>query len=131
MRVLDTSFLVDYGNGIDATAEYLLAHVDERFLIPAPVYVEYLLGTVHSRAPTDIGGAESELRWARIVGTTRETAVAAARVADEIGPQGPKLTAVDALVAGVARQLDATVVSDDDDLTHPETRAVIDAESYA
>ena len=29
MKVLDASFLIDYGNEVDATAEYLLDHADE------------------------------------------------------------------------------------------------------
>ena len=29
MRVLDATFLVDYGNELDATAEYLLNNTDE------------------------------------------------------------------------------------------------------
>jgi len=130
MKVLDASFLIDYGNEVDATAEYLLANTGEQFLIPAPVYTEYLLGTVHSRAPTDIEGARTELAWADVVETDEITAVTAAEVADEIGPQGPNLTAVDAIVAAVTRELNATLVSSDSDLTHEETKKVVDVDEY-
>ncbi|EMA37646.1 PIN domain-containing protein [Halococcus hamelinensis] len=37
MKVLDTSFLIDYGDGVDATGEYLEEHEEEVFIIPAPV----------------------------------------------------------------------------------------------
>lgn len=130
MKVLDASFLIDYGNEVDAAAEYLLEHSGERFGIPAPIYTEYLLGTVHSTAPADIEDARAELAWADVVKTTETTAVTAAEIAAEIGPQGPKLTAIDALVAATASELNAPLVSCDSDLTHPETRRVIDVDEY-
>ena len=130
MKVLDASFLIDYGNGVDAAAEYLRDHSNEQFCIPAPVYTEYLLGTVHSNAPTDIGDARTELSWADVVETDESTAVRAAELADEIGPKGPELTAIDALVAAVADQLNATLVSCDGDLTHEETRHLIAVDDY-
>lgn len=130
MKVLDTSFLIDYGNEVDAAGEYLAAHEDEVFVIPAPVYTEYLLGTVHSDATTEIPEARRELAWGEVVEITEETAVIAAEIADEIGPQGPNLAAVDALVAAVGRELGVAVVSADSDLTHDETKAVIAVEEY-
>ena len=111
MRVLDASFLIDYGNGVEAAAEYLLDHAEEQLVVPAPIYTEYLLGTVHSSAPTDIEDARTELSWVDVVETNASTAVRAAEIADEIGPEGPNLTAIDALVVAVADELDATLVS--------------------
>jgi len=130
VKVLDASFLVDYGNEVDAAAEYLLANTGDRFLIPAPVYTEYLLGAVHSSAPTDIEGARTEVAWADVVETDDISAVTAAEVADEIGPQGPTLTAVDATVAAATRELNAALVSSDSDLTHTETQKVVDVDEY-
>jgi hypothetical protein len=40
MEVLDATFLIDYLDGVEATAEYLLAHEDEKFIFPAPAYAE-------------------------------------------------------------------------------------------
>jgi len=130
MKGLDASFLIDYGNGVDAVAEYLLGHVDERFVIPSPIYTEYLLGSVHGSDPTDIEGARTELAWSDIIEIGEDTAVTAAEIADEIGSQGPNLTAIDALVAAVGRELNAAVVSGDRDLTHSETQTVLDVEEY-
>jgi predicted nucleic acid-binding protein len=130
MKVLDTSFLIDYGDGVDATGEYLEEHEEEVFIIPAPVYIEYLLGTVHSNAETNISKARQELAWGEVVEISQRTAVIAAEVADEIGPQGPNLTAVDALVAAVGRELSASVVSRDGDLTHKETKEIIEVDDY-
>ncbi len=130
MRVLDASFLIDYGNGVETAAEYLLDHAEEQLVVPAPIYTEYLLGTVHSSAPTDIEDARTELSWVDVVETNASTAVRAAEIADEIGPEGPNLTAIDALVVAVADELDATLVSSDSDCTHPETRRVVDIDAY-
>lgn len=108
----------------------MLAHPDERFVVPSPVFTEYLLGSVHSSEPTDLEGARSELAWTEIVEIDENTAVTAAEVADEIGPEGPHLTAVDALVAALGRELNAPVVAGDRDLTHEETQTVVDVDEY-
>jgi predicted nucleic acid-binding protein len=44
MKVLDATFLIDYLDGVDETAEYLLEHDTERFIVPAPAYAEALVG---------------------------------------------------------------------------------------
>jgi hypothetical protein len=44
MKVLDATFLVDYLAGVDATADYLLDHENERFVLPAPAFAEVLVG---------------------------------------------------------------------------------------
>ncbi|WP_010612122.1 PIN domain-containing protein [Halococcus hamelinensis] len=85
---------------------------------------------MHSNAETNISKARQELAWGEIVEVSQRTAVIAAEVADEIGPLGPNLTAVDALVAAVGRELSASVVSGDGDLTHKETKEIIEVDDY-
>ncbi|MGK2230540.1 MAG: putative nucleic acid-binding protein [Methanobacteriota archaeon] len=130
MRVLDATFLVDYGNELDETAEYLLKHSAEEFVIPSPVLTEYLLGMVHGTQPTDIPSARAELSWAHIAEIDEDTATTASEIADEIGEEGPDLTGIDSLVAAVGRELGAPVVSNDTDLTHDETKKVVEVEEY-
>jgi predicted nucleic acid-binding protein len=65
-----------------------------------------------------------------VIEITEERAVVAAEIADEIGPQGPQLAAVDALVAAIGRELGAAVVSSDSDLTHEETKKIVEVEEY-
>lgn len=130
MKVLDASFLIDYEAGIEDTKEYLLAHGDEVFVIPSVTLLEFLLGDVHGSEPTNLTATRELLGWAEIHPVTEETVVQAAEVADEIGPQGPNLSAADAVGAGVARELDATLVSRDRDHTHPETAAVIAVDDF-
>jgi predicted nucleic acid-binding protein len=130
MKVLDASFLIDYGNGVAGAERYYTDHQNERFVVPSPVYTEHLLGTVHSHQPTDIPAARQEIAWTAVIEISEQMAVVAAEIADEVGPQGPNLTAIDALVAAVGRELNAPVVSSDSDLTHDETQKVIDVEEY-
>ena len=129
MKVLDATFLIDYLNGVDATAEYLLAHDDERFIIPAPAYAEVLVG--EGTVPEgDVAAVKADLSWGEVYETDEETAEIAGEIASEAGPQGPFLAGMDGLIAAVGRELDAPVVSGDSDLTHEETKRVVDVEEY-
>jgi predicted nucleic acid-binding protein len=129
MKVLDATFLIDYLNGVDETAEYLLANDDERFVLPVPAYAEVLVG--EGNAPDgDVAAASVDLSWGDVYEADEETALLAGEIADEIGPEGPFLTGMDGLIAAVGRELGATVVSADSDLTHPETRKAVDVEEY-
>jgi predicted nucleic acid-binding protein len=129
MKVLDATFLIDYLNGVDETAEYLLANDDERFILPVPAYAEVLVG--EGNAPDgDVAAASVDLSWGDVYEADEETALLAGEIADEIGPEGPFLTGMDGLIAAVGRELGATVVSADSDLTHPETRKAVDVEEY-
>lgn len=129
MKVLDANFLIDYLNGVNATAEYLLAHETEQFVFPALAYAEALVG--EGNAPDgDVDEAEADLAWGEVYETGDETASLAGDIADEVGPQGPFLTGMDALIAAVGRELGAPVVSVDGDLTHPETKKVVAIEEY-
>ena len=60
MKVLDATFLIDYLDGVDATAEYLLAREDERFILPAPAYAEALVGEGND-PDGDVAEAKTEL----------------------------------------------------------------------
>jgi predicted nucleic acid-binding protein len=129
MKVLDATFLIDYLNSVDVTAEYLLAHEDERFVFPAPAYAEVLLGE-GNHPDGDIGEAKADLSWGEVHEIDADTAEFAGEIADEIGPDGPFLTGMDGLIAAVGRTLNAPVVSADSDLTHEATKRVVDVEEY-
>lgn len=131
MRVLDTNFLIDYLDGVEATATYYESRGgdDEAWVVPAPAYAEVLVG-VGNLPDGDVDEAIEALSWCEVHETDEALAVSAARIADEIGPQSPFLDGVDALVAAIGRRLDAPVVSADSDLTDEATRTVVDVEEY-
>jgi predicted nucleic acid-binding protein len=131
MKVLDATYLIDYLDGVEATKEFYEANgaENERWVMPVPAYAEVLVG--EGNLPNgDVAGARAALAWGEKYEIDERTAVTAGEVTDEIGPSGPYLDGLDALIAAVGRELDAPVVSADSDLTHEETKTVIDVEEY-
>lgn len=131
MKVVDASFLIDYLDGAPATREFYEQENgnDVRWIVPAPALAEVLVG--EGNLPDgDVAGARADLAWLDVHPVDENTAVSAGEIADEVGPDGPYLDGPDALIAAVGRELDAPVVSGDGDLTHPETRRVVDVEEY-
>jgi predicted nucleic acid-binding protein len=131
MKVLDATFLIDYLDGVEATKTFYEANggPDERWVVPVPAYAEALVG--EGNLPDgDVPGVRAALSWTEVEPVDEATAVTAAGIAEKIAPGGPYLAGMDALIAAVGRELDAPVVSNDRDLTHPETREVVDVETY-
>lgn len=131
MKVLDATFLIDYLDGVEATKEfYEVNGADaEHWLIPIPAYAEVLVG--EGNLPNgNVAGARADLSWAETYEIDEQAAVTAGEIASEIGSAGPYLDGPDALIAAVGRDLGAPVVSSDGDLTHEETKKIIDVEEY-
>lgn len=129
MKVLDATFLIDYLDGVYATAEYLLANEDETFIFPAPAYAEVFVG--EGNAPDgDVAAVKADLSWGEVYEVDEDMASLAGEIADEVSAEGPFLAGMDGLVAATGRELGAPVVSNDTDLTHEATKAVIDVEEY-
>jgi predicted nucleic acid-binding protein len=131
MRVLDANVLIDYLNGDPDVEAYYESNGGDKelWVMPAPAYAETLVG-VGNHPTGDVDRAIEALSWGEVYDIDKDLSVEAARIADEIGPQGPYLDGVDALVAAVGRELDAPVVSADGDLTHEEIKKVIDVDEY-
>lgn len=131
MKVLDANFLIDYLDGVEDAKAYYEANggVDERWILPAPAYAEAVVG-VGNLPDGDVDRASDALAWGEVCAVDEQLSIEAGRIASEIGPQGPFIDGVDALVAAVGRDLNAAVVSADGDLTHPETKTVVDVEEY-
>lgn len=129
--MLGATFLIDYLGGVPATKAFYEDHGgrDETWVMPMPAYAEVLVG--EGNLPDgDVAGAVAALGWGEVYGSDEQLAVTAAEVAADVGPEGPYLGGCDALIAAVGRKLDAPVVSADADLTHPETKAVLDVLEY-
>jgi len=131
MKILDATFLIDYLNGVEATRGFYEEHGGEelRWVAPVPAFAEALVG--EGNLPSgDVDEARADLAWVDVHPVDERTAVTAGDIADEIAPGGPYLDGPDALIAAVGRELDAPVVSGDGDLTHEETKQVVDVEEY-
>lgn len=131
MKVLDANYLIDYLGGTSAAEAFYETNngQDERWITPTPAYAEALVG-VGNLPDADVDLAIDALAWVDVYEVDKRLSIEAGRIANEIGPQGPFLDGADALVAAVGRELDAPVVSIDGDLTHSETKKVIDVQEY-
>ncbi|WP_123619948.1 PIN domain-containing protein [Halorubrum sp. CSM-61] len=131
MKVLDANFLIDYLNGEPAVERYYEANDGDReaWIAPAPAYAETLVG-VGNLPDASVDDAIGALAWTEVYAVDEAVSEEAGYVADEVGAQGPFLDGVDATVAAVGRELDSPVVSADSDLTHEETRKVVEIENY-
>ena len=131
MKVLDATFLVDYLDGVEATREFYEEHGAEeiRWVAPVPALAEVVVG--EGNLPSgNADEARKDLAWVDVHPVDERTVKTAGRITDEIAPGGPYLDGPDALIAAVGRELNAPVVSRDGDLTHEETKAVVDVEEY-
>lgn len=131
MKVLDANFLIDYLIGAPPAEQYYQENggADDLWIMPAPAHAEALVG-VGNHPAGDVDQAIQALRWGEVYTIDEDLSTEAARIADEIGPEGPYLDGVDALFAAVGRNLDAPVVSPDGDLAHSETKRVVTVEEY-
>lgn len=131
MKVLDANFLIDYLNGDPAAERYYEANDGDRevWIAPAPAYAETLVG-VGNLPDASVDDAIDALGWMEVYGVDEAVAEEAGYVADAVGAEGPFLDGVDATVAAVGRELDSPVVSANGDLTHEETRKVVEVENY-
>jgi len=131
VTVLDANFLIDYLDGDEVTKEFYEANGadDERWVIPVPAYAETLVGD-GNLPDGDVEGVRAALAWGETHTVDEHTAALAGEIVNEIGPEGPFLDGLDALIAAVGREVDAPVVSADRDLTHEETKSVVDIEEY-
>lgn len=130
MKVLDSSFLMDYEHGDPATKRYLEDNADERFVVPSLVYAEFLIGFALAADHTVADGRRA-LSWVdEIAPVDADTAEATADVVAAVSDRGHALTGVDAIVAGVARERSAPVVAGDSDLATEAVAGVLDVETY-
>jgi len=131
MKVLDANFLIDYLAGHEATKEFYEANggASEQWIMPVPAYAEALVG--EGNIPDgDVAGVCADLAWGEPYAVDEQTAILAGEIADAVGPAGPFLDGLDGLIAAVGQELDAPVVSADGDLTHEETKRVVEVEEY-
>lgn len=130
MKVLDSSFLIDYETGEPEAAAFLQDNADEEFIIPSTVYTEYLLGEANAAPDPDLPALRAEIDWTRIWTVTKETADRGVEAVAELPANAPHLDGVDTTVVGVAREIGAPIVAGESDFTHDAVRDRLNVELY-
>lgn len=114
MIAFDTGFLVDYLDGVDATAEYLDANEDRPFFAPSLSLFEVYRGAARTDGRDGIERVTSALEWIDPLPLDEPAAREAALVERELLDAGDRVNLGDTLVAGVCRHHGARIVTRDD-----------------
>lgn len=130
VKVLDSSFLIDYEDGDSAAAAFLQENVDETFVIPSTVYTEYLLGEANGAPNPNLPAVRAEIAWTEVWTVTKETADRGVEAIAELPARAPHLDGVDATVVGSAREIGAPIVAGESDFTHEAVRDRLNVKRY-
>lgn len=113
MIALDTCFLLDYLDGVDAAAAYLRDHEDKPFFAPSLALFEVYRGAARTEGSEGIERIASGLDWVEPLGLSEPAAREAALVEAELLDTGDRINLGDALIAGVCRHHGAQIVTRD------------------
>ncbi|WP_436907634.1 type II toxin-antitoxin system VapC family toxin [Halosimplex marinum] len=127
MIALDTSFLLDYLDGVDAAATYLEAREDKPFFAPSLALFEVYRGAARTDGREGIERVASGLDWVEPLPLSESAAREAALVEAELLDAGDRINLGDALIAGVCRHHGARIVTRD---SHFDRVDGLDAEEY-
>lgn len=116
MKLLDTTFLIDYWAGDEDAGAFLDAHEETDEFVTTPITVKELAGGRRRQERFDERELASTFDWVRVVPFDRRHAYEAAALAADLWDSDRtrrqvEALAGDVLVAGAARALDATVVT--------------------
>jgi tRNA(fMet)-specific endonuclease VapC len=125
MIFLDSSVLADYLRGYDYVGHFLQSNENVTFHTSSVIMWELFFGALNHPSTTQTIKTVSEsLDWVEIVPFTREDAVSAAHIRDELQSNGTPIPVPDVLLAGVVRQSGGTVVTRDRDFERVENLSV-------
>jgi len=126
VKLVDTSFLIDYARGDDAALAYLTAHEDEEIGASTIVLSELYRGLMITQDMTH-QEAKSKYEWVKPVPFTNETAAEAAEIYAQLRAGGELINRSDIYIAGTARALSVSLVVNDD---HFGAIKDLDVETY-
>lgn len=115
MIAFDTSFLLDYLDGVDATAEYLDANEDKPFFAPTLALFEVYRGAARTGGRELVDRVVSGLDWLEPLPLDDSAVREAALVEAELSDAGTPINLGDTLIAGVCRHTGARIVTHDRD----------------
>ena len=113
MNVLETSFVLDYWDG-EGFARDFFASLDDDVGVATVSLFELYLGALLAESPNaTVGSIADDLSWAEPLPFTDGAAREATRIESELTDRGEKINLADVLIAGVARDRGATLVTTD------------------
>jgi len=113
VKLVDTSFLVDYAKGHDTAVSYLSTH-DEEVGASTIVLSEVYRGLMVTQGMTR-EGAMSKYAWVTAVPFSNEIASEAASLYAELRERGGMINRSDIYIAATARSLGVPLLTADDD----------------
>lgn len=119
MKVLETSFLVDYLNKQSYTLDYLNANAEAEYAIPMIALYELYAGAIRSDATSKtITTVAEALHWANSVAFDDSAAREAAMIRATLRDQEQPIPAPDMLNAGIARAVGGELIATDEHFAH-------------
>lgn len=114
MKVLETSFLVDYLNERAYTIEYLEANPQTRYVVPTIALYELYAGVLRSDAADEtIDTIATALEWVDPIAFDDSAAREAAAVRSGLLDRGEPIPVPDTLIAGVTCALEGELITTD------------------
>jgi len=111
MKILDSSYCADFLRGRDHARRYRLDNESVDLVLPSIGFYELYHGAVKiGRDPREV---DQDLPWVSRLAYDDDHAREAARIRRELEDEGGRLQHPDMMIAGVARSLDAPVVTAD------------------
>lgn len=116
MKCLDSTFCIDFANGIpEALARAAeLSDLGERLAIPAPALTEFLVGAFH-QGGRRLSQALEFVSELEVLDVTETISVDAARLGGECSRRGEPVGTLDLLIASTAKHHHAHLISRDRD----------------
>lgn len=114
MKVLETSFLVDYLDKEPYTLEFLEGHFEADYVITTITLYELYAGAIRTESPDEtITTVADALEWADPIVFDETAAREAADIRATLLDRGEPIPAPDTLNAGIARALGSELVATD------------------
>jgi predicted nucleic acid-binding protein len=113
MHCLDTNALIDYLEGKESVGEFLTSHQQPFFASTVALYGVFV-GAVRLRGEDGLKDVQDEFEWLQPLSLTVEGAAEAALIDAELQDAGTPIGAMDTLIAGIAREAGADLVTADD-----------------
>lgn len=112
MKLLETSYLVDYERGRDSARTYFDDHADEPLTASTVSMFELAFGVAWD-ARRELSELRESLNWVEFLEFSVADALEAGRIQAELQSVGERIPVPDLMVAGVARNRGATLVAAD------------------